>query len=57
MHIDAQGGKITLLLLCRLEFTAGWKEGEEKQGGIDFPIPDARPKRDRSDSGKLTAGW
>lgn len=55
--IDVQAGKTTLLLSCCLAFTAGWKEGKGNQGGIDFPVPDARPKRDRSSGSQLTAGW
>lgn len=33
------------------------KKGKQNQPGIDFPILDARPKRDRRSRRKLTAGW
>lgn len=53
----ARVGKVHYYFLVDWRLQLAGKKGEENQAGIDFPIPDMGPKRDRSSRRKLTAGW
>lgn len=50
-------GKLHYYFLVDWHLQPAGKKGKENQARIDFPMPDARPKRDRRSRRKLTAGW